>query len=110
MALLDGILDHEVSLLLAVVNSGLASLSDFNSSTLSYMFAPGSSPGDEVCEHVSIYVDGVVEDEEDFSVMLLANPEEEDIHVVEGNATVFINDSLTDSKSYIQLAPLWGIL
>ena len=98
MALLDGILDREVSLQLAVIDSGLASLSDFNSSTLSYTFAPESSPGDEVCAHISIYVDGIVEQEEDFSVMLLDNPGEEDIHVVQENATILMNDSQTDSK------------
>lgn len=95
---LNGQLRRDIDLELAVIDSGMADLSDFNSTTLSYTFLSGSSSGDRVCEAIDIIRDGIVESSEDFSVELTASPPFADVSITRANATIRIMDSPLDSE------------
>lgn len=107
---LNGQLRRDIDLELAVIDSGMADLSDFNSTTLSYTFLSGSSSGDRVCEAIDIIRDGIVESSEDFSVELTASPPFADVSITRANATIRIMDSPLDSELVLITLSVVGML
>ena len=91
-------LDRDITLELAVFADRTADLNDINATTLTYAFSSGSRSGDVLCNTIGITIDGVVENREEFSVELTANPPFKDIVITQPNAVLSINDSSFECK------------
>ena len=82
----------------AFFETGSADFSDFNSSSLSYTFEAGSVAGHTVCSSVGVTMDGIVENREDFTVVLSVTAQDVPVNITGGRAMVFIEDSTMDSE------------
>ena len=92
-------LGRDISLELAVFADRTADLNDINATTLTYAFSSGSRSGDVLCNTIGITIDGVVENREEFSVELTANPPSEDIVITQPSAILSISDDLNGIQS-----------
>ena len=87
-------LGRNITLELAVFADRTADLNDINATTLTYTFSSGSRSGDVLCNTIGITIDGVVENREEFSVELTANPPSEDIVITQPSAILSISADL----------------
>lgn len=88
------LLDRDIALELLPAADSTASSSDFDGSTLMYMFPTGSSTGDFICNPIGITEDGVVEGTEEFSIQLMHNPQVDDVSIAQqGSVSISITDS-----------------
>lgn len=93
-------LDRDITLELFPTVNGTADLNDFNSSALMYTFMPGSVAGTFLCKDIGIARDGIVEDIEDFSVLLRSSPEVSDVNIQQAIKVISILNFPLDSKSF----------
>ena len=93
-------LGRDITLELAVFADRTADLNDINTTTLTYAFSSGSRSGDVLCNTIGITIDGVVENREEFSVELTANPPSEDIVITQPSAILSISADLNGKVHY----------
>lgn len=100
----------EETIILEVIFSSLsANPSDFDNSSLVYEFEAGFVPGNTVCRTVGIIMDGIVEDSESFSAILMANPEMSFVRITQDRAEIIINDSPGDRKLVFTILCIWTV-
>ena len=67
--------------------------SDFTDLSKPMSFTPGASNGERVCVNITVLSDGLVECEEDFTVLLTLNTAEDNIFLGNNSTVVTLLDS-----------------
>ena len=91
-------LGRDIILELAILTDGTADSNDIDSTTLTYAFSSGSRSGDVLCNRIGITVDGIVENTEEFSIELTANPSSEDVLITQSSSIISIDNSPSDRR------------
>ena len=93
-------LNRDIILELAIFADRTADLSDINTTTLTYAFSSGSQSGDVLCNTIGITIDGIVENIEEFSIKLTANPPSEDVLITQPIDIISITDAHNSKLHY----------